>query len=402
MRKFQGGNATTYLLMCVATVGVTAGVALALYTGAERTPSFVLSLVMLCFAEVVLFAFPSYHARSSTDRSTPAFTFGFGFQAALVLYALGVLLLCLLSGTGTLSYSLVDRPALGTGISLRDARASGGDVSTTGFNGLQHTALARNRALPAGMQDTFELEATIQADPGVAATFAACVAGHTTFLSSTELEGDVGRASSQECLGTTVSVTRLGDLEIRKTLLTPPTARPNTSSLFDLKYRIEVHNTRWFPSFSTLAIAHAVLFLMLLLIAGFWRMGSAVATGNAGLAKSQRQGFLQVRAKLATFAANVALDHSPSMKTFLAAVKSLNDDVAHATPETLPGTERYNEVLTAALERLGAEYGRVRAQLVATTDGSESLEAAVQALVENVRAMANLVRERDAAIRAAR
>lgn len=398
MRTLQGGNAAIYLLMCLSTVGATAGIALVLFPAAERTPSFVLSLVMLCFAEVTLFAFPVYHARASASRSAPAFAFGFGFQTALAFYAAAVVALCLLSGVGTISYSLVDRPASGAGLNLKSVKLVG-DESTAGtFDGLQHAELTRDRALPAGMQHSYQLEATVQAASAAALAQTNCAA----VLSRTELDGDAGSARSQDCLGSTAAVVRAGDLEIRKTLLVPPTARFNDPGLFDLKYRIEVHNTRWFTSFRTLAVAHTVLFLLLLLTCGFWIMGSSLATRNAAQAKGQRQTLPQIRTQLAALAANVALDRHAVMQPFSVAVKSLNDDVTYATPETLPGTESYNESLTSALERLGAEYDRVRSQLPAAPEGVEDIEKAVQALVDKARAMSNLVRERDAAIRAAR
>lgn len=402
MRKPQGGNAATYMLMCLATVAVTAGVAIALFPEAERTPTFVLSLVMLCFAEATLFAFPVYHGRAAASRSAPSFAFGFGFQAALALYAVAVVMLCLLSGIGTIGYSLVERPTAGTGMSLQSLRATGGETSGQAFDDQQQVALARQRALPAGMQHSFEVEAAIQGDPAAAPTRVLCEPGRTAFQSRTEVDGDAGSGRSQDCLGSAATLARVGDLEVRKTLLSGPTPRANAPGVFDLKYRVDVHNTRWFTSFRTLAIAHTVLLLLLLLTAGFWHMGSGLATRSAQQSLSQRQAFLQIQAKLTAFATNVALDRSPAMKTFLSALKSLNDDVTHATRETLPGTESYNETLLAALARLDAEYGRVRAQLAATTDPAEAIQAAVQGLVDQARSIGNLVRERDAAIRAAR
>jgi len=90
--------------MLLVTVAVTVVVALVLFPEPQRSPSFVLSLVMLCVAETTLFAFPMYHAGSDGDRASPAFIFGLGFQATLGLYAAGVVALCLVAGGGEVSF----------------------------------------------------------------------------------------------------------------------------------------------------------------------------------------------------------------------------------------------------------------------------------------------------------
>ena len=248
MSRAERGRVEIYLVMLLATVAVTIGVALTLFGKAERSRSWVLSLTMLCVAEALLFAFPVYHSRAAADRGAPAFAFGFGFQVALVVYLLGVVGLC------------------------------------------------------------------------------------------------------------------------------------------------------WVSDFRDLAIAHSVWFLALLLTAGFWRIGSGHATATAATATARRLDFMQIRLRVGSFAANVALGRAPAMRPFVAAVAALKDDVTHATPETLPGTESFNHSLLAALERAGAEYARVRAALAASTLS----DADVPGLVDRIRAMVALVRERDAAIRAAR
>lgn len=396
MNKSQKGHAAILALMMLATVAVTAGVALVLFPAAERTPSFVLSLVALCFAEALLFAFPIYHARVAADRRQPSFVFGFGIQSALVLYAIGVVVLCFLSGVGTLSYSLEERAGYGEATRVQQARARGDGAQAGRFDGVQHTRLVTDRALPAGASDTFEIDATLSLSPGAAPEALGCASGALRTLSV--LSGDAGHVQRGLCLRDATEVLRSGDLEIRKTLVEAPRVHAGASGVFDLRYRIEVHNTRWFTSFRTLAIAHAIWLLGLLLTSGVWRIGSNHAENVATTARVQRHDFAEVRGRFGAFAARVRLDRHPSMRAFAAMVDKLADDIGYATPETLPGTESHTGALLSALERLSAEYGRLRAKL----GGDTPIDTELSALTEQVAALGLMVRERDAAVRAAR
>jgi hypothetical protein len=103
----QSGNFFVYLLMLLATIAVTLAIALSLFAAESRTRSFVLSLTMLCFAETLLFVFPIYHSRASADVKQPAFTFGFGIQTSLVIYAVGIVALCFVAGVGVVSFLIL-------------------------------------------------------------------------------------------------------------------------------------------------------------------------------------------------------------------------------------------------------------------------------------------------------
>lgn len=398
MRQLQGGNASTYLLMCVATIGFTIGIALALCPQVDRTPSFVLSLTMTCFALATLFAFPVYHARASADRGEPAFAFGFGFQAALVGYATAVAGLWLVSGVGTIEYSLTERAEPGVDAQIQSSRVTGTTGQPVTFHAREHAVLAINRPLPAGGFDIYQVETAIKADAAGGARFGNCGAVQPVFLTRTRVSGGGQDLSSDDCLGWNTTIVQAGDLELRKTMVSGPLARAGDPGVFNLKYRIEVRNKRWLASFHSLAVAHAVLFLWLLLTACVWHMGSATATQAAVLVTAQRRAFRDVTLKTASIAASVALNRDLNLKPFVKALKSLNDDVAHATPETLPGLEDFNDKLVAALERLCAEYAGVLAKESATGAAQED----VQLLVASARAIAVTVGERDAAIRAAR
>lgn len=398
MKNRQQGSFAVYLAMLVATVAVTAAIALVVVPSPERTPSFVLSIVMLCFSEAMLFAFPMYHARQTADSRLPAFAFGFGFQAALAIYAAGIVLLLFLSTVGTMVISLVERPILASGMEIQSANVRGTSATVSGFDGLKNTTLISNRNLAAGMQDVYDLDVTIKADPAVPTLANGCGSNKIGFGSITLVNGSVDGSSQIHCIGGTETTVVGSGLEILKTLVAAPQARTGTAGLFDLRYRIEVRNTRWFMSFQSLAIAHATWFLALILTSGLWRIGSTHATRTAATLQNQRQAFQQVRAKLTSFTANVALDREPAMHPFISAMKALKDDVMYATTETLPGTESYNDNIINALERLGAEYNRVRS----TCEPNTANDADARSLVDKVKEIAVMVNERNAAIRAAR
>lgn len=243
------GSAALLLAMLLATLAVTVGVALALFAEPERTHTFVLSLAMLCVAEVLVFAFPIYHARLASDRRSPSFVYAIGYQSTLMLYAAGVVLLCLLAGT---------------------------------------------------------------------------------------------------------------------------------------------------LSFRGLVVAHSIWFLVLILASGAVRLASGNASQIAATATEQRAEFAIVKSRLAVLNDRVRLERSPGFQPFAQAMSRLADDVSFAAPETLPGTEHHTSALLAGLERVGAEYQRVRSSPAAIE------QADVQALVDMARSLGALVRERNAAVLAAR
>lgn len=398
MKQRQSGSVAIHLLMAIATVAVSLGVGLALYPAEERTPSFGLSLLMLCFAECCLFAFPIYHSTIAADRRSTGFTFGFGFQSALAIYMGGVILLSLLSGVGSQTYSLVERGTSGTGQRVQVMHLRGEPGERTTFDGFQQADLAQNRRLEAGASHTYDIDVSVQADAATAPVAGDCSTSGAGFVSHTAMNAGDSPLSADDCVSSTAIVQRSGDLEIAKQLVAAPLLRSGSTNIYDLRYRVEVRNTRWFMSFRTLVILHTVWLLLLILTTGLWRMGSTLATNSAVIAKSQRVAFAQVRARLNAFAANVSLERSPAMLPFVSVMKSLQDDVAHATTETPPGTESCNGALMSALELLGAEYSRLRSSM--STGAPE--ERDVAPLVDKAKDIAVIVRQRDAAIKAAR
>jgi len=396
MRSTIRGNASIFALMLLATLAATAGVAFALYEPAQRAPTWWLSLAMLCVAEMLVFAFPIYHGRVAADSRAPAFVFGLGMQSTLVIYALGVVALCLLSGTGVVRYSLVERVALAEGVRLQSVAAAGRAVPVMppAFDGATHPRLVEAQALAAGETDRFDISVTVQADAAAGASLRGCAAAG--WSSRSELASDDGSTTGSHCLDGTPQVVDAGALVLRKSLLAAPAvAGPG---LFQLKYRIEVHNQRWFMSFRTLAIAHTVWALGLFLFAGFWRMGSSHATGLATASRQQRVEFNVVRARVDALVDRMRRENEPALQPVVQAVRKLQDDIAFTTPESPQGTEDYTRELLARIERLSAVCAESR--VVARNDGPSS--PTVASLLEDVQGVADLVRERAAAVKAAR
>lgn len=151
-------------------------------------------------------------------------------------------------------------------------------------------------------------------------------------------------------------------------------------------------------SFRALSILHTVWALGLLLVSGLWRLGSSSATQTATSLKTQKQRFAEVKVRLDSFASSVTRDRDPQMQPFVQSVKALKDDVTYATPESLPGTESYDASLLSALERLGADYNSARTR----SDAADANPLHILDLVDKARALSAMVRERNAAIRAAR
>lgn len=107
MQSTQRGNTLIISAMLVATLAVTTAVALLAYPStASKDATFWLSLAVLLFAESTLFVFPLYHSRSGNSSKSAAFAFGLGMQTLPLLYAAGVLVVSLLSGLGSQSYSI--------------------------------------------------------------------------------------------------------------------------------------------------------------------------------------------------------------------------------------------------------------------------------------------------------
>lgn len=405
------GNAMIYVAMMLATIAVTIVVSMVVFTVEQRTPSFFLSLAMLALAEGLLFSFPIYHSRTGSDVRAPGFAFGFGFQAALVIYVLGVIVLCLISGAGTVVYSLTERFVFGEGMKLVGARATGATADAVAFDGLGRSVLAGSRSLEAGAQDVFLVTASVRAEGNIASKAGDCELesseSGTGFLNSVLISTGRENASVRDCAPLRSDLPRykghddraaVSALDVRLTVKNTPVPVAGQAGMYDVAYQIEVSNRNWFVSFKTLAIFHAVWFLLLFLTAGFWRIGSKFVTSMSQTSTEQRAGFRTFRNRLSVFADNAALERSESLRSFSKAVQAFKEEAAYASSETLPGTESYDSDLVDALESLQLDYENVRNQAT----GATVPEAEVARLVNKVSAMTALLRRRDETVKAAR
>lgn len=411
MQSRLRGNAMTYFVMMLATIAVTVVVGMLVFSVEQRTPSFFLSLAMLVFAEALLFSFPIYHARAASNVRAPGFAFGFGFQAGLAIYALGVIALCLISGAGSVAYSLTDRFAFGENIKLVGARATGVTSDVATFDGLGRSALAGSRLLEAGAQDVFLVTASVRTDGTVANKAGDCELESSetgTGLMNSVLVS-VGRetASVRDCAPLRSDLPRFGGqdnrasvsaLEVKLSVKNAPVPVTGQAGMYEVTYQVAVSNRNWFVSFKTLAIFHTVWFLMLFLTAGLWRIGSRFVTGTSQSRAVQRAGFSAFRNRLGVFADIAALERNDSLKPFSKAIQALKEEAAYASSETLPGTEPFDKDLIDALESLHLDFENVRNQAA----GATVAEGEIARLDNKVSAMIALLRRRDEAMKAAR
>lgn len=410
MKTRNQGSTQVIVLMLLAVVGVTVGVALTLFPADTRTANFMLSLSTIVFAEILPFCWPLYHSLGSVDQRRPGFVYGLGQQIVFGIYAIGVVVLALIALAGVTEYSLGASFTQFEGVRLIEATASGPGREVVEFNGNTRSRLALNRHLDPGVTDAYMITARFRIDRELADAAVACAgspledgSGLTAVLT---IASGGEKATVRNCVAArqglparqrTPEEGALGkllgiDLEVKADLA--PTAKG--ADTHEVSYTARIRN-RDRATFSNLLIAHAIWLLLLLLAIGNWRIGSNHVNAIADKLQEERRGFQEFSVFLTSFEQEVGLNATnPELAGFRDALGKLVEETRYATRESVPGTEHYDRQLLDTLKAVEDEYTLL-------ANGDAVIEAtSFKVLQHKVDRLALVLNQREAAVKAAR
>ena len=370
MKSKNLGSTLVSVLMLTAILAVTIGVTLTIFSPAERTTNFWLSLSSIAFAESLMFCWPLYYSLRRANVREARFAFGLGQQMVFGIYLAGVIVLALVAIGGTKDYSLAVNFAPAQGIRLIDASAVAGKGDAATYNGNTRSRLALNRRIDAGASDVYQLDARFEIKPDLPDMLAKChnlpddeFGGVTAVLT---ISGSDSRSVIKKCVPARqgmlaprngpeeAEVTSvLGvDLAVEADLL----EAPKGSDRYQISYTVRISN-KGFASFRNLLVAHSIWLLMLVLALGSWRIGANYVSGIERNLKVQRQAFAEFQTDLEVFRDNVGMKATAEAWTGL--VKRLDhiiEEARYATRESVPGSERFDAQLGAALMGLQSDF----------------------------------------------